>query len=185
MSKSSGDTITAVELLEVLPAEIVWFFILCYSPDKLLFFDQGPTLIKLFDEFAELVAKTNKTEDEKKLYELSTFGINQKTVSRIPFSHLVASFQAALRDPDKTIEVIARTEHAKTVEQDKEIIKYELKYIEKWLDSWAPEDVKFSLEQKIESLSNFTAVQKDFLSTLAEKVAQAPQDADGEYFHTA
>lgn len=184
MSKSAGDTITAAELLEMLPAEIVWYFIIRYAPDKLLFFDEGPTLMRLVDEFSELIAKLDKTEQEIQLIELCTYGVESRTVSNIPFTHLVASYQASLKDADKTIEVIKRTEHATTADQDAEIIRNELTFIDNWLNRRAPEDVKFALSEHVDS-GQFSDLQKQFLSQLAEKIVSAPDDADGEWFHKA
>ncbi len=182
MSKSSGDTITAAELLKVLPSEIVWYFILRHFPDKQLFFDAGPTLIRLFDEFAELAAKPDKSESDKELLDMCTGGLNQIVVSRIPFSHLVASYQAALRNVDKTLDIIRRTEHAITVDEDETVIRNELIFIQQWLDKWAEEESKFSLQTKINP-NEFSDVQKQYLRQLADKIKQAPDVADGEWFH--
>ncbi len=184
MSKSAGDTITAADLLEVLPAEIVWYFLLRSSPDKLMFFDQGPTLIRLFDEFSELLAKPNKSEAEKQLVATAEQGIEKRTVSNVPFSHLVASYQASLKDPIKTLEVIARTEHRENVENQREIILEELRFIDNWLKRWAPDEVKFELLNSYED-NGLSDAQRQYLADLAAKIEQAPEDADGEWFHKA
>ncbi len=182
MSKSAGDVITAADLLNILPPEIVWFFLLRYAPDKQLFFDEGETLLRLFDEFAELSAKTDKTTDEQQLLELCLYRVDEPTVSNVPFSHLVASYQAALRDTDKTLEIIARTEHATTVKEQGDIIRRELRFIDHWLDSSAPEDVRFAMVDKIDRTS-FTEPETQFFASLAEAIDKAPQDADGTWFH--
>jgi lysyl-tRNA synthetase class 1 len=184
MSKSAGDTVTAADLLKLLPAEVLWYFIIRYSPDKLLFFDQGPTLIRLFDEFSELLAKPEKTADEQQLLDLCLQGVDEPTVSRIPFTHLVASYQAALKDADKTIDVIARTEHADIARSEAHIIRNELRFIDEWLEQHAPEDVKFSLTKTVDA-SGFSDSEKAFFTGLAAKVSEAPTDADGGYFHEA
>jgi len=184
MSKSAGDVITAADLLSMLPAEVVWFFILRYAPDKQLFFDEGPTLMRLVDEFGELLAKPDKTDADKQLLDICLHGIERPTVSRVPFSHLVASYQAALRDTDKTLEIIGRTEHARTVREDADIIRAELKFIDAWLDKRAPEDVRFSLLEKVDA-SGFSDAEKTYMSELADKVIKAPEDADGDWFHKA
>ncbi|HSX44441.1 MAG TPA: lysine--tRNA ligase [Candidatus Saccharimonadales bacterium] len=184
MSKSAGNTLTAIELLNVLPPEVVWFFIIRYAPNKTLFFDTGETLMRLFDEFAELQAKADKSEDESYLLNFCLQGVDEPTVSNIPFSHLIASYQAARRDVDKTLEVISRTEHKETVDKQREIIKRELTFISSWLEKYAPEEVKFSIEEQIDT-SQFTDQQKQFLSKLAEKIQNVPEDADGEWFHKA
>jgi lysyl-tRNA synthetase class 1 len=184
MSKSGGDTITATQLIEMLPAEIVWYFMLKSSPEKQLFFDPGPTLIRLVDEFSALIDKADKSPEEQQLLDLCTYDISDRTVSNIPFSHLVASYQASLKDVDKTLEVIKRTEHAATAEKDAEIIKKELHFIDHWLQEYAPEDVKFELADKFDQAS-FNDIQKQFMNSLANKISAAPADADGAWFHQA
>lgn len=184
MSKSTGDVMAADDLLSVLPAEVVWFFILRYAPDKQLFFDEGPTLMRLVDEFGELLAKPEKTAADQQMFDICLHGVKQPTVSRVPFSHLVASYQAALRDADKTLEIISRTEHSEVVEEDGDIIKAELRFIDAWLDKSAPEDVKFSLQDAVDA-DDFGDTEKQYMSDLADKIAEAPEDADGDWFHKA
>ncbi len=184
MSKSAGDTVTASQLLTILPAEVVWYFVIRYSPDKLLFFDQGETLAKIIDEFAALLAKPDKTEDEEHLIQLCLIGVDKPTITNIPFSHLIASYQASLRESEKTIEVIERTEHKQTAKSDREVIIEELRFIDTWLDEWAPVEMKFSLLESFDS-STLTETQKRYLQGLADKIEKAPEDADGEWFHLA
>lgn len=184
MSKSAGDTITAAELLTILPPELVWYFVIRYSPDKLLFFDTGDTLSRLFDEFAELLAKQDKTEAESQLIELCLQGVDAPTVSRVPFTHLVASYQASLRNPEQTMAVISRTEHADVVKEDEATIRAELKFIDTWLDREAPEDIRFALREKAAG-EDFTETERAFFAGLADKLAAAPADADGGWFHDA
>lgn len=184
MSKSAGNVITAAQLLNILPPEIVWFFLLRYAPDKQLFFDEGETLLRLFDEFAELAAKPDKSASEQQLLDLCLYKVEEPTVSNVPFSHLVASYQAALRDADKTLAIIARTEHAETVERQADIIRRELRFIDNWLDNSAPEELKFALTESINT-KEFSDAEKQLFALLAAKVAQAPEGADGSWFHNA
>ncbi|MDO8592127.1 MAG: lysine--tRNA ligase [bacterium] len=180
MSKSAGDTITITELLQVLPPEIVRFFVLRYGPEKQLFFDQTDGVVRLIDEYAELLSK----KDDEQLIEIVSSTLAQNTISNVPFSHLVASYQAALKHPVKTVDIIARTEHAEVAGSQKEIIERELAYIDQWLEKWAPDDVKFDLVDKVDA-SKFNDVEKKFLGYLADKIEQAPKSADGEWFHKA
>ena len=183
MSKSAGNTIMASELVDIIPAEIVWYFILRAAPGKMLFFDEGETMMRLFDDFAALLARPDRDEAEQQLVELCTHDVTP-TVSNIPFTHLVASYQASLKDVDKTIDVIRRTEHAATAEKDAEIIRAELRFIDNWLQNRAPEDVKFELLDTINA-ADFNEVEVEFLTRLGQKVASAPADADGQWFHNA
>jgi lysyl-tRNA synthetase, class I len=102
----------------------------------------------------------------------------------VPFSLLVASYQAALKDHAKTLDIVSRTEYAEVVKEDTEIIKEELRFINAWLEKRAPEDVKFSLLEKADA-DALDDKQKAFLSSLADKIADAPADADGDWFHKA
>jgi lysyl-tRNA synthetase class 1 len=184
MSKSAGETITLSELLEVLPPEVLWYFILRFMPEKQLYFDDGDALVRLFDDFGALLAKPDKTDSEQQLLELCLHGVEQPTVSRVPFSHLVASYQASLKDADKTIDVIKRTEHRDAAEADAGIIKNELKFIDVWLAKRAPDDVKFSLTDHVDQ-SQFSDQETQLFGLLADKIAGAPDDADGAWFHNA
>ncbi len=184
MSKSKGDVITAAQLLELMPVEILWFFLLRSAPDKMLYFDEQESLMKLFDDFAELLNKPDKTEAEEQLLALCLHGVETPTASNIPFTHLIASYQASLKDAEKTIEVISRTEHKETAERDREILVRELKFIDAWLQKSAPEEVKFELLDTVDA-DKFNDAQKNYLNQLADKISAAPEDADGVWFHQA
>ena len=97
---------------------------------------------------------------------------------------MLGSYQASLRDADKTLDVIARTEHTEIVGKQAEVIKNELNYISNWLDKWAPQEVKFELKKDL-NLSEFSDGEKNFLKALGQKITAAPADADGEWFHKA
>jgi lysyl-tRNA synthetase class 1 len=185
MSASKGTGLSAVEGAKIMPPEVVRYFILRSSPSKRLSFDPVNGVVQLMDEYAALSAKPDKTDSEEQLLYLCTRGNDQKRiVSRVPFSHLVASYQASLKDADKTIEVIKRTEHAAAATEDAEIIKEELRFIDEWLRLRAPAEVKFELIERV-SPDDFSDQEKAFLHALGDKVVAAPADADGAYFHEA
>jgi lysyl-tRNA synthetase class 1 len=184
MSASRGTGLDAEEGSTIMPPEVVRFFILRAAPGKRLYFDPVNGVVQLMDEFAALAAKPDKTEAEEQLLYICTHGQDRKTVSRVPFSHLVASYQASLKDADKTLELIKRTEYAKVAEEDAEIVKNELKFIDSWLQKRAPEDVKFALADSVNP-SDFSEQEQIFLKKLGDKVAGAPSDADGAWFHNA
>ncbi|MBX4199471.1 lysine--tRNA ligase [Candidatus Saccharibacteria bacterium] len=179
MSASKGTGIEAAEAVEVLPPEILRFFVLKYPPQKRLYFDSEQGISKLIDEFAEIMGEQ---PDSQILY-LSRAGLDP-TVSRIPFTHLVASYQGALKDIEKTLQILSRTESAEIVSQNQQIIREELAYIDKWLEKWAPEELRFNLLDNVDS-TNFDDSEKSYLSRLADKIEQAPEAADGEWFHKA
>jgi lysyl-tRNA synthetase class 1 len=184
MSASKGTGLDAADGSKILPPEVLRFFILRAAPNKRLYFDPNLGVVQLMDEFAALAAKSDRTDFEERLLYISTRGIERKTASRVPFSLLVSSYQAALKDVGKTLEIVSRSEYHDIVEVDAEIIKNELAFIDNWLQKYAPEDIKFELAKEI-SADTFNDTERAYLTTLADKIAAAPADADGIWFHTA
>lgn len=182
MSASAGTGLDAAASARILPPEVLRYFIARAAPSKRLYFDPANGLVRLIDEFAALYAKIAKTEGEEQLLDISSRELKTLTVTPIPFSHLVASYQSALKDPAKTLEVIKRTNYGHDL--DENIVKNELKYIDQWLKQWAPEDIKFELREQIDS-SEFSEAEQNFLKSLGQKISGGPADADGEWFHKA
>jgi lysyl-tRNA synthetase, class I len=179
MSASKGTGLDAIGAVKILPPEIVRFLMLRFPPSKRLYFDPDKGTALLIDEYAELLNK----EPDNPLIFFSKIG-QDPVISKVPFSHMVASYQAALKDADKTLEIIARTEHKSTVEQEENTIKNELAFIDEWLKKWAPEDNKFELREEINA-DDFSDNEKNYLKSLGGKIENAPEDADGEWFHKA
>ena len=184
MSASKGSGLSASESADIIPSEIMRYFVLNAPPNKLLHFDPIGGLVRLIDEYAVLLAKTSKSESEKQLIRLCGANLKQRTVSSVPFSHLVESYQSSLKNFEKTLDIIARTEYQAEARKEKGLIKKELKFIDNWLQKWAPEDVKFKLKTDVNP-SEFTEKQKKFLSSLADVIAGADGSAGGEWFHKA
>jgi len=89
-----------------------------------------------------------------------------------------------LKNPETTLEIIARTEYAETVKTQRETIMRELEFIDKWLANWAPEELKFELHESVET-DEFSDAEKAYFVALADKIAAAPESADGAWFHQA
>jgi len=184
MSASKGTGLDAVEGSQIMPAEVVRFFVLGPPPAKRLYFDPINSVVQLMDEFAALAAKPEKSESEQQLLYVCTRGLDAKTVSRVPFSLLVASYQAALKDPEQTLAIVGRTEYGDVSRADADIIRAELTFIDSWLNLRAPEEVKFALQEKVNA-GDFSEQETAFFTELANKIATAPADADGGWFHNA
>jgi lysyl-tRNA synthetase class 1 len=179
MSASKGTGLDAIGAVKILPPEIVRFLMLRYSPSKRIYFDQEQGVAQLIDDFAEMMDK----DTQNPILLVSREGL-EPVISRVPFSHLVASYQASLKDPQETLNVLSRTGYAEIVSQNRQLLIDELKYIDEWLKKWAPEEIKFELKEDLKS-SEFSDDEKRYLKNLGEKISQAPEDADGEWFHKA
>jgi lysyl-tRNA synthetase class 1 len=183
MSASKGTALSAEEGLEVLPSEVIRYFMLRSVLNRPIYFDPVNGVVQLLDDFAALSAKKERSESEEQLCYVCTRGI-EKTISRVPFSLLVASYQAALKDVDLTLSIIARTEYSEVVNEESDLIRSELRFIDTWLEKYAPESVKFALVDKVDP-GEFSEKDKEFLNKLADKISSAPDDADGAWFHKA
>lgn len=184
MSASKGTGLDAVEGASLVPPEVMRYFILRSPPGKRLYFDPVRSVMQTMDEFAALAAKTDRSDSEEQLLYICSRGVGKKTVSRVPFSLLVASYQAALKDPAQTLEIVSRTAYAGVAAADADIIKAELQFIDTWLQKRAPNEVKFELLSQVAS-SDFTEAERQFLRQLGDKIAAVPADADGAWFHQA
>jgi lysyl-tRNA synthetase, class I len=176
--------VNAHDVVDILPPEVVRYFILRYSPVKRLYFDETDSLVRLVDDFAAMRQHPQNELDERLLF-LCTDGLNQSAVSSVPFSHLVISYQAALYDTAKTVEILRRSaEYADIVDEEETVIITELDYVSRWLDQWAPESLKFRLADEVNP-DEFSAEEKEYLRQLADDIAEAPAEADGNWFHQA
>lgn len=184
MSASKGTGVHAHETVQALPPEAIRYFMLRYAPSKRLFFDENDSLVRLVDDFANLLAKSDRTDSEDQLVYLCTSGLQRKTVSKVPFSHLVACYQSSLKNTDKTLDIIKRTEYKDIADIDTETIKNELVFIDGWLKIWAPDDVKLDLLEHANK-DDFSNDEIAFFEMLANKIETAPDNADGEWFHLA
>ncbi|MBA3757593.1 lysine--tRNA ligase [Candidatus Saccharibacteria bacterium] len=178
MSASKGTGLDAEGVIKVLPPEIVRFFMLRYPPEKRLYFDPLH-VAQLIDDFTELLTKSPETA----LIAFSKTTLDP-TISKIPFSHMVESYQASLKNPESTLLTLSRTGYQKIVNQNKQIILDELKYIEAWLQKWAPEEIKFELIDDVDTAS-FSQEERSYLNKLSLKIEEASEDSNGEWFHKA
>lgn len=179
MSASSGDVITPADAAALMPPELLRYFVLKRRPGLTLFFDTGIGYGRLFDEF-KLLRPTNNLDARA----VATLGNNEPILSNIPFVHLSTAWQSAHGDKQRTKEIIQRSEHGGKVQEQSELIDRELDYIDGWLKTWAPEEIKFSVQEQLPEVE-LNDVQRSALSQLASKISSAPEGADGQWFHEA
>lgn len=183
MSASKGTAVSALEGTQIMPAEVIRYFILRSPLNRPINFDPVNGVVRLMDEFAELISKEPRSEAEDNLVYVSTRG-DKPLVSKVPFSHLVSSYQASLKNVDQTIEVLRRTEYKAVAETDREVVKEELKFIDAWLKHRAPEEVKFEFLESANP-ADFTVQESTFLLELANKINNGPANPDGQWYHDA
>ncbi len=185
MSASVGNVIEVSQIVDMLPPEVIRFFILQSRPSKTLFFN-AERAYQLIDEYAGLLAKNDKNSEDLQLIRLSN-GKLKPTISSFPFTLLVELYQTNLKDIDRTIQRIRETHPQYDLESEMQILIKELKYINYWLNVWAPEELKFSIVQdldKVYKTHKFSQLQKTFLNSMANEIMnENPNDGDGDWFH--
>ncbi len=183
MSASAGTGLTPADVLKVMPAEILRYFILKSRPERTLQFDSGLGIYNLIEEYSQIeqAVRSNEFHEFRRAYEIASGGTKEQTISSVPFSHLVASYQAALGKPDQVSEILERTGYEAAVKDQKAVLTRELDYVKHWLAKYAPEEVKFEVQEKLPKI-DLSGDQKAFLADLADGL-EKEEDLTGQGIH--
>ena len=189
MSSSKGNLITPAEALAIMPPEVLRYFIVRSRPDRTLFWDPGQGLFNLIKEFAV----TKETLDEGgspeyaaayKFAAASTAVGQSETISSVPFDHLVQVYQAARGDNKRALEMIERTGFGTYVQTQTPAILNEFIFVANWLEHYAPESVKFTVQTELPDVE-LSEAQRAFLTDLADRIENAYDGLDGQAMHEA
>ncbi len=159
LKKSKGIVLSVQRMLEVVPPEVLRYLVVKTRPMRSIAFDPGLPLLSLVDEFDDGAAEAR----DSRAMQLS--GAADFTPVGVPFRHLVNVVQMADFDLDQAV-VILRRNHYPV--KDVEALKERAGYAVRWLQEFAPSEVKFSLQKSLPpEAAALQAAQKDFLSRLA------------------
>ena len=192
MSSSSGIVVTGAEMLMMTPPEVLRYLIARQNPSRHIDFDPGLGILTLVDEYdrCERVYYGHEgspdTDDLKRTYILSEphgAGRPPETMAlQIPYRHLVTLVQLT-DDPGEIKARIMRSEkiHRFTPEAD-ERLRERIRCVRYWLDTMAPEGVKFALRKAMPDIE-LSHVEGAYLATLTHALADIHWEA--ESIHTA
>jgi lysyl-tRNA synthetase class 1 len=185
MSSSLGNLVTPSEALEIMPPEILRYFVLKPLPKRVIFFDPGIGVYNLIDDFAKLDGQVLRGEhpEFEQAYLVASAIQDERTIAPIAFNHLVAVYQAARADKAAVKQLLQRTGYEAVVAEQWPVIERELKFVRNWLAKYAPANVKFSVQERLPEVE-LSAAQKAFLTKLAEAV-EAERSLDGQGMHEA
>lgn len=206
MSSSSGVVVTAVEMLEMTPPEVLRFLMLRVNPTKHIDFDPGFGLLNLIDEYDSYERQYFETlegevpediADRKRTYELAQVSIDElkklcaKFTSeqelpfvQIPYKHLVVLIQIN-EAWDWVIDTLKRTNIITELDEITEKhLRQRLQCARFWLDNFAPDAVKFAVQKDLlaEHQERLSAQQQKLLAMLAERFS-ALSEWQGEDIH--
>lgn len=160
MSSSKGRGSSASEMLEILPPELLRFLMVKTKISQQINFDpSGDTIPNLFDEYQKAADEyfNNGNQDLARIFELSQIGEIKRPPS-IRFSTLVQVVQM----PNKEEEI------------KKEGFGVWAEYAKTWIEKYAPESEKFSLQQELpENAKNLSDKQKEYLNRVSAELDKA------------
>lgn len=186
MSSSKGIAISINEILEILPPSWVRYLILRYKPDKHIDFDPVNGYILLAEDYERLERiyyRLEGTEEDwaefARIYELSQVGeIPKEPGPQVPLRHIITLAQISLGNEENLKEMLIRSGYEKELKRFDEIIR-RVRYVERWLEKFAPSQIKFKLQDTIpEIVKTFAPREKEFLKALAGKIEEKDWNGD-------
>ncbi len=191
MHSSKGTALSAEEMLNMTPPEVLRFLLMNNQPGKHIIFDSGLGLLNLVDEYdKEESVYFGKEEaikgmkDLKKTYELSQpYSIPKTIPYHLPYRHLVTLIQIG-KNWEEIKEILLRTKQIpKNLSiKDEEHLMQRAKHVRYWLDNFAPDMIKFEVKKKFIKI-DLTKEQKKFLISFLEKLTST--DWAAENIHNA
>ena len=176
MSSSKGNVVAIEEVLDVVPPDVLRYFITRPAPKSSLGLDLVKQLLNLVDEVDD---ETKKQRDVRSI-ELSQSG-GFKPIG-IPFNHLINVFQIAQEDIEKVKQILKRTGFSWSSD---DALAERCSYAKKWLNRFATDDYKFHVVDALpESVSELPEEQKKVLGFVAEWLEKNPA-AEGDEIHQA
>jgi lysyl-tRNA synthetase class 1 len=182
MSSSKGLGVTAKEMTELLPVEVLKF-LMTKNPRKVIDFDpEGVTIPNLFDDYDRAMQAHMGDVDFPDLgraYELVQEK-DFKTGYRMRFSKVALAIQM----PKVDIFTAAKAEKgSKLTEYEINNLQERIDYAHKWLKKYAPADFVFKVLDKEPDIK-LSDVQKTFLSALSD-VFNKNKAWSGDELHSA
>ncbi|OGY24589.1 MAG: lysine--tRNA ligase, partial [Candidatus Woykebacteria bacterium RBG_13_40_7b] len=179
MSSSKGVGVSAVEMAEILPPEVLRFLMVQSRPMQHIDFNPEipHTILKLFDDFD--TARDSKDPDLKRIYELSMVDQKSRNYFVPRFRDLVNLIQMpqvrgqGLGVKNQLIKEVERLKGGKLTEGDEKALEERVKYVRIWLEKFAPEETKFSVKKDLPlEAKDLTEKQREFLTSVAQYVEE-------------
>ena len=186
MHSSKGTALSAEEMLNMTPPEVLRFLLMNNQPTKHLTFDSGLGLLNLVDDYDREERVYFRTEEEtkgmkdlNKTYELSQpKDIPKEIPYQLPYRHLVTLVQIGEQWSDVKKILLRTGQIPKDLSnKDEEYMKQRAEHARFWLENFAPEMVKFEVKKKMPQLK-LVDDQKKFLKSLTEKIPSIKWEAE-------
>jgi len=162
MSSSKGNVVSTDRMLKVVPPEVLRYLIVRTPPERSIAFDPGLPLLSLVDEYDDVEAAG------RDLRALALCRASDYRPVGVSFKHLVNVVQMANFEFPRVLEILARGGYKIS---DPEALRERADYARRWLEEFAPADMKFSLRSSLpEEAAQLTPLQKDFLLRASSRI---------------
>lgn len=179
MHSSSGLAVSAHDVLQMTPPEVLRYLLMRQSPRKHIDFDPGLGILNLVDEFDRFERVYYGHEENpgtfsevERTYELSCpRGPTEAAPMPINYRHLVTLSQIA-SDADGVEAILRRSgelEGDLTVE-DKERLATRVDHVGHWLQGYAPDNVRFQVQSSLPASFSPSAEDREYLRMLLEEL---------------
>lgn len=188
MSSSKGMGVSAREITDLLPKELLRFLLIHKLPHQVIdFAPDGDTVPVLFDNYDRFAEKhyAGIQDDQSRAFYLSNTEDERKNIHAhyLPRLSMIATL-VQMPHLDIFFE-IAKLKGSELTDEEIEEVRTRAMYAKKWLDEYAPED--FKLELQIESVPekahNISPEQKKALQNVLMYI-QSQEKLDGQALHT-
>lgn len=201
MSKSHGVFFTPGQWLEIAEPETLNYFIFRSKPLKHQDFNPSMPFLDFIEQYdrveriyygAEEASSDKEKEKLKKIYEASQIEISESMPFQPSYRFMTVVYQIAGFDLVKVFEILKNNSQlpkemdGKTLNEidknDFERLNRRLNQVKNWLELYAPEFVKFQVQEKLPRVE-INDLQKDFLLKVAELLENG--DYNPEELHNA
>ena len=187
MSSSKGAGSSSREMADLMPAHILRLLMLQKPPQRVIdFIPDGDTIPILYDAYDKLAASyfADPKAPESRLFPLIHF----PEIAALLSSRFLPRFsQIAYLVQMPHIDIYQEVEKEKKsplTAADRAEIDLRKKYAKIWLDTYAPEDYKFELQQELPAVArDLSADQKKALATILTYI-RSQKSLDGQELHT-
>lgn len=174
MHSSTGIAIAASDMMKFSPPEILRFLIMRNNPGRHITFDPQLGILNLIDEFekyerAYFGQDTVSDEDYRRVYELSRVSKDITRPESIGYRHLLTLIQIYHRESD-LLRALKRNGYPE--DHMSERMKARIMTLHNWLDSYAPDDIKFRV-QPVDGRVSLDEVQRRVLSEFSKRMDSA------------
>ncbi|MGC9553801.1 MAG: lysine--tRNA ligase [Thermoplasmatota archaeon] len=186
MHGSTGTAVAAEDMLAITPPEVLRFLLMKTEPSRHIDFDTGFGLLDLVDEYDRYERIVFGLEEEQagvkeaeRIYWLSQPHPRAAHVmsAQVPYRHLVTIVQIA-RDWDQVKEILRRNgEIGELSAYEEGKLRERVDKVSHWLDRFAPESVKFEVQDSLPGIE-ISGEMRAFFVSLAAALGEQPWDAE-------